>query len=83
MLNMCVSLILDLYVLKCDAEESGANPKSKANLINSIHHLFNSTMPPVDEEQIHLALLKHSFIEFEKLVINLEYDLNDESNTIN
>ncbi len=71
---MCVSLVLDLYMLKCEAELKDIYKTKKTNFIHSIHNLFNDTIPKADEKKLREAILKHPFKDFERIIVNLEYD---------
>lgn len=71
-LNMCVSLILDLYVLKWESQ-----PKEKKNyaarpLIKSIHRLFNDSIPKNDDAKINEELFKHNYLQFSKIIVPFE-----------
>lgn len=68
-LNVCVSMVLDLFVLKWEKSIQQSNSNGGRNLlIKSMHDLFNDSEWKPDEEQIAQDLSKHRFINFDRLI---------------
>jgi two pore calcium channel protein 2 len=68
-LNVCVSLILDLFIMKWEkALSSEADSSRRTPLIKSIHSLFNDAKWKADDSKLKKELLKHDYIDFNKLI---------------
>jgi len=70
---------LKLYVLKCETEEKQPNGRaSKSITLTSIHQLFKDTIPKPEDSMLNKALLKHTFVDFESIMINLDYNRDND-----
>lgn len=75
---MCVSLILDLYVLKWETSTSRTNATTsnrnyaRGPLIKSIHRLFNDQIERASDSKINEELFRHRYVNFSKIVVPFE-----------
>jgi hypothetical protein len=68
-LNVCVSMILDLFVMKWEKSIQRSNLNGGKNLlIKSMHDLFNDSEWQPNEEKINQDLKKHRFINFDRIM---------------
>ena len=67
---MCVSLILDLYVLKWETQHK--DNKKRRPLLKSIHRLFNDSIKKADDAVLNEELYKHNFLNFKRIIVPFE-----------
>ncbi|CAF0887929.1 unnamed protein product [Brachionus calyciflorus] len=81
-LSMVISLILDLFVLKWErtVDTKIAAFSSRTPLIKSIHRLFNDIKWKPDDKRINDELIKHPYIDFNRLIhkADIEQDFSSE-----
>lgn len=63
-------------MLKCEADQKvvsrGRSSQTTTKQISSLHSLFND-IPRADEKKMQKALVRHPFIDFESMIVNLDY----------